>query len=149
MKSRASYLPFLPSALTIVIVLMEVGLVAPGFARASETNSAVTNAVSAARMTVPLSMLPTSGSSINKDAMRQRLVPRSYTLEDDGGVARYLFRDPKLFKFWQVLNPFAPRSMGTPPGKGMSFGESRPMSRVFADDKTREAGGISVMRFSW
>ncbi len=157
MKTRALFLPVMSftARLTwtgvrvLVLVLMGMGVTLPGFAVAAETNAAVTNAVSAAQMSVPLSTLSMSGSLINADALRQRLVPRSYSLDDDGGVVRYLWRDPKPFKFWQVLNPFAPRSMGTPPGTGLSFAEPRPMPRGFEDDKTREAGGISVIRFSW
>ncbi|MSU33835.1 MAG: hypothetical protein EXS36_01750 [Pedosphaera sp.] len=149
MKSSASFLTVMPPAQLSALTIVVAGLVMPGFTQAAETNSAITNAVSAAQMTVPLSTLSMSRSLINADAMRQRLVPRSYTLDDEDGVARYLFREPKLFKFWQVLNPFAPRSMGTPPSIGTSYIESRPMPRVFVDDKTREAGGISVFRFSW
>lgn len=153
MKTRASFLPVMPftalPTLTTVLVLFEVGFALPAFAGSAETNGTVTNAVSAAQMSVPLSTLSMSGSLINADALRQRLVPRSYSLDDDGGVVPYLFRDPKPFRFWQVLNPFAPRSMGTPPSIGLSFAEPRPVPRVFADDKTREVGGVSVIRFSW
>jgi hypothetical protein len=87
-----------------------------------------------------------SGSGITN------LPPRSVT--SHGGVVPYVARERKVSKVLQLLNPFAPSSLGTGgavtyewnpvvnPGAGVG---SMPLPRVFRDERTTEPVGIQII----
>lgn len=80
------------------------------------------------------------------------LPPRSVV--SHGGAIPYVVRERKFTKIVQLLNPFAPASLGTGgamyyewnpvvnPGAGPGSG---PLPRVFRDERTTEPAGIQLI----
>lgn len=103
--------------------------------------------------------LSTTDESADAVLKRQRkagggvtnLPPRSVV--SHGGVLPYVARERKFTKVIQLLNPFAPASLGTGgamyyewnpvvnPGVGPGSG---PLPRVFRDERTTEPAGIQL-----
>ena len=109
-------------------------------------------------MTAPLLQATTEGRSTDaaEDTARRRreqrsagitnLVPR--TVSAHGGALAYIAHEKKPSGVLQLINPFAPASLGTGsasmfewrPGEGAA-----PLPRAFRDERTHEPVGITIL----